>query len=419
MSLPNFITVTVPTWATGGNYPAGPDPWSATPMRQTPISTYWTPKTSDPAQYMNNQLGLIGDQIGNVNTNLNILDTFVTQLQNFNLVYQNVATDISTLTSGSLFLVLRDTFNHRWLAWGATGTSTNASFLTTTDILTVSSWVGLNTPSSYTALTTITSGVVDSATGNAIFSGIGSGTLHWYAVNSGTLNSNSFSTGHSENIFSCAFFNSIYLMFGFEATTLNNVAFSLASPTAVPTNISASLPATLATSSATTGYIQVKTAQSSSLIMIICRDTGLVHPNNYAYSSDGTTWTLGTISLTSGYYMVGVSYSSTLSRFMVASTNGTNSQFHTSSNGTSWTLQGTINSKVVLDLKSNFNSFLSLFTDYSYGVTIDSGATWNRGVHTLNSGSTMSGISVGDTQFMMYSPGEIVGSLVFGPPKVL
>lgn len=54
-----------PTWATGGNYPAGSNPWSGQSVRSVPSSgkrgTGYTPGTDDAAEEDNNMLGVHGD----------------------------------------------------------------------------------------------------------------------------------------------------------------------------------------------------------------------------------------------------------------------------------------------------------------------------------------------------------------------
>src|SRR6187402_1501439 len=61
------LNPTPPPWATDANYPAGANPWSATPTRVVPsagvAAAGFRPKQKPPAQILNYQLGKTGDDL--------------------------------------------------------------------------------------------------------------------------------------------------------------------------------------------------------------------------------------------------------------------------------------------------------------------------------------------------------------------
>ena len=93
---PQDFAFTVPTWATGGNYPAGANAWNGQPMRVLPGTLYFNPAAPVPAEYLNYQFGVLADTIGSLQTGINQYIDYDGQVPAFNYPYAGLVSSTST-----------------------------------------------------------------------------------------------------------------------------------------------------------------------------------------------------------------------------------------------------------------------------------------------------------------------------------
>lgn len=104
----------VPGWATGLNYPAGPDPWSGQPTKVAPPSVLngFTPNTAAAAEYVNYELNAAFNTDAAAKTAINALADAVGQAE---------VMTFRTAAFTSTYKVAFDTVDNRWVASANTG----------------------------------------------------------------------------------------------------------------------------------------------------------------------------------------------------------------------------------------------------------------------------------------------------------
>ncbi len=137
-------------WAgVGVNYPAGANPWSATPVEVAPAFTFFTPGVSLPSQVLNDLFGSVTRQA----------QLMVTPSLN---TWTPATASTGIITGSALDVIAWDDTNRIWVAAGHTTGSISISFADGTD------WIGL--PNPIPAATYVAIGCLPSGAGFVLFS---------------------------------------------------------------------------------------------------------------------------------------------------------------------------------------------------------------------------------------------------------
>lgn len=422
----------IPTWATGGNYPAGADPWSGTPVRQTPSQSYWTPKTSDPAQFMNYVQGLQCDALSGLNSNVNSM-----ALMNVPHTFSVPDTYATTGDDCNIGLVLWNPWKSVWVQFLTIDTADG-----TDDLLESYDGSVWERPSGSTDnYRQVNCGAVDPATGNEVYGRYTNNTAapHYFYRLAGAHNlvSDNMASGTRTSVTNVAFFNGRFILFGSDLMpndAAGNIFEYVVTPGTTPTGITE--PVGISTA------CNWETAQSNSLIVLI----GITHtgglttaPSKYATSSDGMTWTTRTFSFSVADVVVrSICYSTTLSKFFIITEDEAHAlpkSIYSSPDGLTWSLVRTFaNASVAFDIATIRENqgilyIMHQFRQVSgmYMVSLDGGTTWYQGTHFLGQtnsagfspNSTFFDMVLNNNQFMMFNNAQVAGSLIVGTNVII
>jgi hypothetical protein len=340
-----------PTFATETNYPAGSQPWSATPIKVAPASDYFTPDTKPPAQNFNYTLNAICAQLDALN------DAAVyTGISNYGATQNGITGGGASDVQGFAW----DSFYQRWVVDPGSGASGNVTV----------SYDGGNTWVNWGTVETMShSGpfAISPLDGSIITAGPGGGggtVVHFpgstgVGTNTNTSWTNSDTQGKGAATYFLGGITYVWHVFTFDQSGANQTSHWSISPDGTTwTDNTSALPSGFG--GTTENVVGNYVVSVSPTIMV----AGITGANGFGtdralllVSTDGATATGVTPSFLTGshWQICGLHYSSNDQLFGLMVNDGTNSYFYTTptpGTSSSWLLVKTFSNRLCRGLNT-------------------------------------------------------------------